>query len=91
MAVLSDADRADLWARFMRRHDIALNVTKAQLRTLVDTADSWADTNAAAFNAALLAAVPQATNANVPAAAKALILAYVCLRRAGLEAPDGGG
>jgi hypothetical protein len=56
MAVLSDTDRAALWAEFMRDQSASrtpMGLTKADLRAAVDAADAWADSNAASFNTAL--------------------------------------
>lgn len=83
MAVLSDADRAQVWARAMRHWSQAGEplgaLTKAELRAAVNAVDAWADSNAAAFNSA----IPQPARAQLTASQKAILLAYVCLRRAG--------
>jgi hypothetical protein len=54
--------------------------TKPDLKAAVEAADAWADSVAAAYNAAL----PVAFRTNATAAEKGLLLAYVCLKRAGL-------
>lgn len=82
MAVLSDADRFDLWANFMRelsnlRENIA--VSKVDLRAAFNAVDDWCDANATSFNTA----IPQPARSNLTATQKALLLAYVALRRAG--------
>jgi hypothetical protein len=57
MALLPDADRADLAADIMRDLSDARQslgtMTKAQLRAAIDAADAWADANAASYNTAL--------------------------------------
>ena len=80
MAVLSEGDRQNLWAKYMedasgRRDGIGL--TKAQLRAAIDAADDWVDSNRASFNGAL----PAAAQSNLTAAQKAEILMYVVRRR----------
>jgi hypothetical protein len=80
MAVLSDANRAELHATFMRALSDArapIGITKAQLRAAVDAADAWADANANSYNSAL----PVAARNNLTAKQKAQLLAYVILRR----------
>lgn len=54
--------------------------TKVDLAAAVSAADTWADANAASYNTAL--PVPFRTNAS--AAQKALLLAYVCMKRTGV-------
>ena len=61
MAALSDSDRIDVWAQWMRdvsapdlRQPIA--ITKTDLRAAVNAIDDWIDANAVAFNNALPAA-----------------------------------
>jgi len=53
---------------------------KPDLKAAVEAADAWADANATSYNTAL--PVPFRTSAS--ASEKALLLAYVCLKRAGL-------
>lgn len=53
MAVLSDPDRIDVWADFMRQSGVLGAVVKADLRAAVNAADDWANTNAASYNSAL--------------------------------------
>lgn len=79
MAVLPDNDRADVWADFMRKISDAREscaVNKTDLRAAVDALDSFLETNAAAINGAI-------PRANLTAAQKARILAYVALKRWG--------
>lgn len=89
MAVLVQSERDRIARWFMRAASQAvepLSVTKAQLASAVDAADQWADNNAAAYNSALPAAFRSGATANQ----KALLLAYVILRRYGGTPPDGG-
>lgn len=83
MAVLDSANRLDLWAAAMRRWSDRREglgaLTKADLQAAINAADDWADANAAAYNAAL----PQPARGALTAGQKAIILAYICLRRAG--------
>lgn len=80
MAVLPDIDRARTLAQLMRDAIKSGAFAKPDLRAAVNAADAWADANAASFNAAL----PQPFRGAASAPEKAAILAYVCLRRAGL-------
>ena len=81
MAVLSDADRRLVWDSFMVAGHSSPAQLKAALRAGVDAADDWIETNAASFNTAL----PVAFRTNHTAAQKAILLAFVCLRRAGIN------
>ncbi len=81
MAVLSDTDRAELWAEFMRSPQHMFNgagsITKAQLRAAIDAADDWADANASAYNTA----IPQPARSALSSKQKAAILMFVIDRR----------
>lgn len=52
MAVLVDADRALVWQKWMATNDEAIGLLKAEVRAVVDSADTWIDQNAAAFDEA---------------------------------------
>lgn len=52
MAVLVDADRALVWQQWMSANDESITLAKADMRAVVDSADTWVDDNAAAFDAA---------------------------------------
>jgi hypothetical protein len=79
MAILDATNRARTLAQIVR--DIAWpGLTKPNIKAAVDAVDDWAEANATSFNNAL--PVPFRTTAT--AAQKALILAYVCMRRAGI-------
>jgi phage portal protein BeeE len=56
------------------------NIAHADMAAAVAAVDTWATANAAAYNTAL----PDPFKSTANSAQKALILAYVCLRRAGL-------
>lgn len=53
MAVLTDAQRADVAAEFMRLAQGPMTILKAEVRAAVDGLDAWYDANAAAANQAL--------------------------------------
>lgn len=82
MAVLSDADRADVNAQFQREavNILNLGITKAELRAAVNAADDWAEANASAFNTA----IPQPARSAMSLKQKTLLLNYVIFKRAGL-------
>ena len=80
MAVLSTADRTDLWAGLMRdlsADALSVGLLKADLRAVVDAADDWANTNAASYNSAL----PLPGRTALSAADKARVLMLVIARR----------
>ena len=80
MAVLSDTNRADVWAEFMRQLSLereSLNVVKADLRAAVNAVDDWVETNKTAFNLAL----PIISRTNLTAAQKARLLSFVVTKR----------
>jgi hypothetical protein len=79
MAVLSDTDRADLFAEINRdRGAIAgMSITKADLRAALNAADDWANTNASAYNSAL----PLPARTAMTADQKAALLMYVIRKR----------
>jgi hypothetical protein len=82
VAVLSDADRADVNAQFQREavNILNLGITKAELRAAVNAADDWAEANASAFNTA----IPQPARSAMSLKQKTLLLNYVIFKRAGL-------
>lgn len=82
MAVLSDAERAAIWANLMEtlsRERESVSISKADLRAAVDAIDSFLDTNATAINNAF----PTAARNGLTIGQKARLLAYVTLRRWG--------
>ena len=71
MAVLTDADRAEVWAKFMQevssgRLDIG-NALKGDLRAMFNGLDDYFNTNAAAINTS----IPLPARTSVPTATKA--------------------
>lgn len=80
MAALSQAELDKVWRTFMRRRFVSGAYTKAQLAAAVTAADTWADGNAAAYNSAL----PAGFRTTASPGEKAVLLALVCLQRAGL-------
>lgn len=79
MAVMDTTNRFRTFAQFMR-DQACTGLLKADIQAAVNAADDWADTNSAAFNAAL--PVPFRTTAST--ALKGLLLCYVVMRRNGL-------
>lgn len=77
MAVLSDPDRRDVWAEFMRDNAAPVGVTKADLRAAVNALDAFLETNAAAINTA----IPQPARGALSTAQKAMLLTYVIRKR----------
>lgn len=84
MAVLTDADRKDIWASIMRQEEISVKLTpavtgllKLELRAAVDAIDQWISDNAASFNAA----IPQPARSALSSSQKAAILSYIASKR----------
>jgi hypothetical protein len=79
VAVLSDADRFEVWADFMRSPDTGdtFSITKADLRAAVDAIDQWIDDNASSFNSS----IPQPARSSLTAKQKARLLVWVVRRR----------
>jgi len=80
MAALSDTDRFDVWADFMRRFPVAGTTTKQEFRTVLNAVDSWVDSNSGSFNSAL----PVAYRTAADLQEKTRLLSLVIMRRAGL-------
>lgn len=80
MAVLSDNDRAAVWAEFMRLGDQTGPVTgclKADIRAAVNGLDDYFNSNAIQINNA----VPQPARGNLTTAQKALLGQLVLYKR----------
>lgn len=77
MAALIDADRVSLWAKFMSSALTTGSLTKTELRAAINAADDYADSIAAAYNAAL----PQPARGALSAKEKAALLVYVISKR----------
>lgn len=78
--MLDEGSRQAVWQEFMEQGHCPGALTKAQLRAAVDAVDDWVDANASAFNTAL----PQPFRGAATSAQKAIVLAFVALRRAGV-------
>jgi len=79
MALLSGSERVAAWRRYMELGGAPGDCLKAQIRAVIDAADSWADSNSASYNAAL----PLPFRNSASPAEKALVLAIVIGARAG--------
>lgn len=78
MPVLDATNRFRVLARLMR--DLGWpGFSKPDLVAAVAAVDDWAEANAASYNSAL----PQPFRGTATAAQKAILLAYVCMRKAG--------
>lgn len=81
---LDATNRAKIVAQIIR--DVGWpGLSKPDIKAAIDAVDDWADANAASFNTA----IPQPTRGVATAAQKALLLAYVCMRRAGILKTEG--
>jgi hypothetical protein len=81
MAVLTTQQREEIHAHVCRRYGYGGGVTKSDVQAAVDATDSWIDSNAASFNAAL----PDPAKSVLSGAQKTLLFCYVALKRAGIE------
>lgn len=79
MAVLTDAERREVWSQWMRENFETCAATKPELRQLIDSLDDYLETNATAINQA----IPVAIRSKFTVAQKARALAYVALKRWG--------
>lgn len=77
MAAMSNQNRFDCWADFMRTEEAFLGLTKAELRAAIDACDQWASDNAAAFNTA----IPQPARSALTATQKARLLSLIIRKR----------
>jgi hypothetical protein len=78
MAILSNNDRAEIWAKWMRENpDVTGALTKAQLRLAVDAIDQWSEDNTTAFNNA----IPQPARGVLTTKQKARIFMEVVRQR----------
>lgn len=79
MAVLSNADRRDVWAEFQRTPEAGetFGFVKDDLRAAVNALDQFLDDNAAAINAA----IPQPARGALTVRQKARLLRYVIAKR----------
>lgn len=83
MAVLTDPDRADCAAKFIKQHLVSrakvADLTTAEIRTLVNDLDAWLDANTTQANTAITPAVRNKASTDTKFAA----LAFVALKRSG--------
>jgi len=78
MAALSAPDRLELWAEFMRRNEETWgDVTKDDLKTVVNSLDDWADAN----KASALASIPQPTRGRLTGGQVALAFSLIIEKR----------
>lgn len=77
---LDATNRARTGAQYMRDNATPCTFKKTDLVAAVAAVDDWVEANATAYNTALPVAFRNAATASQ----KALILAYVCMRRAGV-------
>lgn len=80
MAVLSPADRREVWAEYMRALSARIEsapLLKADLRSAVDAIDDWVELNQSAFNLA----IPLPARTVLTTKQKAELLMFVVRRR----------
>jgi hypothetical protein len=80
MAVLSETQRAEAWAEYMRqvsRDGEALSLTKADLRAALDATDDWVSDNMIAYNSA----IPLPARSELTTSQKARLIMYVVSKR----------
>jgi hypothetical protein len=77
MAQLTNDQRRDIWAEWMRINDEPVSITKADLRAAFNALDGWLETNKSAINSA----IPQPARGELSARQKAWILARVIEQR----------
>ena len=84
MAVLTNTDRQQLWAEFMRFSSTIreeLGLSKSELRAAVDATDQWIGDNQASFNNAL----PVASKAALSQKQKVRLFRAVAQKRFDVE------
>lgn len=80
MAVMTDTQRQEAWADYMREISSereAIGVTKPDLRAALDAIDQWISDNASSFNTA----IPQPARSALTAPQKARLLMFVVRKR----------
>lgn len=88
VVVLSDANRVKCWEAMLRgelpngtaKNTETWTAPKGDIRSLINAADDFADTNANAYNTA----IPVGIRSKFTSKQKALALGIVCLKRAGV-------
>lgn len=77
MAVLSDSDRATIWAEWMRENNEPLSINKSDLRAVFNALDDYMVTNATVINSS----IPQPGRSALSQNQKAWILQKVIEKR----------
>jgi hypothetical protein len=77
---LTEQERFEVWADLMRRRVFPPGLLKSEIRAALNAADDWVDANAASYNTAL----PQPYRGAADPDQKAILLALICLKRAGV-------
>ncbi|MCZ2076466.1 MAG: hypothetical protein LC130_15880 [Bryobacterales bacterium] len=77
MATLSEQDRFDVWAQWMRENAEAIPITKSALRAALDALDDFMQANETAMNSA----IPQPARNQLSVSQKAALLSAVIARR----------
>lgn len=84
MAAMIDADRQDAARKWIHKAFLDLNATATldtvAIKAAIDAADDWVDANAGSFNTAL----PAAFRTTATLAQKALLIAFVAMKRGNL-------
>jgi hypothetical protein len=84
MAVLPDANRIEIWTKWMQDLSSRLadtgTLSKADMRAAVNATDDWIETNQASYNTALPAAFAAAATAKQ----KAELFMLVALKKFGI-------
>lgn len=87
MALLDATNRTRTGAQFQRENTEPSSWVKSELTAAIAAADQWCEDNAAAFNTAL----PVAFRTKASTTQKAMLLAFVIMRRNGrLRAEEDG-
>ena len=88
MAVLPDANRAEVARYFARAYFVARDLTARfdhdTLKAVVDATDAWIDLNQASYNTALPNNAPAQFRNNATLEEKTLLFSYVAMKRAGI-------
>ncbi len=80
MAVLTDADRKNIWANYMRKlsnRQDSISIIKSELRDAINAVDSWIDSNQTSYNNSL----PLPAKTNLTQKQKAELMVFVIQRR----------
>ncbi len=80
MAVLTEEERVDSWARWMQDNAEDTPFIKQELRSALDATDDWIEANQASF----VAALPAPFRTQSTTAQKVQLFTYVTAKRFGL-------